>query len=93
MIAGTFTVGDFALFTYFLWFTSEFPSYLGTFVGDFKQQEVAIARLAELVPEEGIPAMVRRPALLPGACAPGLAARAGARGHLAPSEAPPPGSA
>ncbi len=64
MIEGTFTVGDFALFTYFLWFTSEFPSYLGTFVGDTKQQEVAIARLAELAPEEGAAALViHRPAL------------------------------
>ena len=52
MAAGTFTVGDFALFTYYLWFTTELPSYLGTFVGDIKQQEVAIGRLAELVPDE-----------------------------------------
>jgi ATP-binding cassette, subfamily B, bacterial len=52
MAAGTFTVGDFALFTYYLWFTTELPSYLGTFVGDIKQQEVAIGRLVELVPDE-----------------------------------------
>jgi ATP-binding cassette subfamily B protein len=52
MTAGSFTVGDFALFTYYLWFTTELPSYLGTFVGDIKQQEVAIGRLAELVPDE-----------------------------------------
>ncbi len=63
MVEGTFTVGDFALFTYFLWFTSEFPSYLGTFVGDFKQQEVAIERLSELLPEEPTAAIVApRPA-------------------------------
>jgi ATP-binding cassette subfamily B protein len=65
MTEGTFTVGDFALFTYFLWFTSDFPSYLGTFVGDFKQQEVAIARLAELAPEEGAPALVEHQPALP----------------------------
>jgi ATP-binding cassette subfamily B protein len=52
MAAGTFTVGDFALFTYYLWFTTELPSYLGTFVGDIKQQEVAIGRLVELIPNE-----------------------------------------
>ena len=52
MTQGAFTVGDFALFTYYLWFTTELPSYLGTFVGDIKQQEVAIGRLVELVPEE-----------------------------------------
>ena len=65
MIEGSFTVGDFALFTYFLWFTSELPSYLGTFVGDYKQQEVAIARLSELAPEEGAPALVERAPALP----------------------------
>lgn len=52
MAAGRFTIGDFALFTYYLGFTSAFPSYLGTFVGDLKQQEVALARLVELVPDE-----------------------------------------
>jgi ATP-binding cassette subfamily B protein len=52
MSAGAFTVGDFALFTYYLWFTTELPSYLGSFVGDIKQQEVAIDRLVELVPDE-----------------------------------------
>ncbi len=58
MAAGTFTVGDFALFTYYLWFTTELPSYLGTFVGDIKQQEVAIGRLVELVPDEPSEALV-----------------------------------
>ncbi len=52
MVTGTFTVGDFALFTYYLWFTTELPSYLGIFVGDIKQQEVALGRLAELLPDE-----------------------------------------
>ena len=58
MSAGSFTVGDFALFIYYLWFTTELPSYLGTFVGDIKQQEVAIARLAELAPGEPLAALV-----------------------------------
>ena len=58
MAAGTFTVGDFALFTYYLWFTTELPSYLGTFVGDIKQQEVAIGRLVELIPDEPSEALV-----------------------------------
>ncbi len=52
MTQGAFTVGDFALFTYYLWFTTDLPSYLGSFVGDIKQQEVAISRLVELVPDE-----------------------------------------
>lgn len=52
MTAGTFTVGDFALFVYYLWFTADLPSFLGSFAGDYKQQEVAIERLVELVPDE-----------------------------------------
>ncbi len=70
MIEGSFTVGDFALFTYFLWFTSELPSYLGTFVGDYKQQEVAIARLAKLAPEEGPAALVEQAPALPVSASP-----------------------
>jgi ATP-binding cassette subfamily B protein len=52
MVGGSFTVGDFALFTYYLWFTTDLPGYLGAFVGDVKQQEVAIERLVELIPDE-----------------------------------------
>ncbi len=52
MQTGTFTVGDFALFTYYLTFTTDLPGYLGTFFGDYKQQEVSITRLTELVPDE-----------------------------------------
>lgn len=61
MARGAFTVGDFALFTYYLWFTTDLPSYLGSFVGDIKQQEVAIARLAELVPDEPAEVLVISP--------------------------------
>ena len=50
--AGTFTVGDFALFVSYLWFTTQVPSELGTFYGDFKTQEVSIARLLELIRPE-----------------------------------------
>jgi ATP-binding cassette, subfamily B, bacterial len=52
MAAGTFTVGDFALFVYYLSFVTQIPTLLGTFVGDYRQQEVAIERLRELVPGE-----------------------------------------
>jgi ATP-binding cassette subfamily B protein len=58
MIAGSFTVGDFALFTYYLWFTADLPGYLGAFVGDVKQQEVAIERLVELIPDEDPQALI-----------------------------------
>ncbi len=60
MSAGTFTVGDFALFTYYLWFTTELPSNLGSFVGDYRQQEVAIGRLTELLPSEPPATLVER---------------------------------
>ena len=50
MAAHTFTVGDFALFVYYLWFTTEVPANLGMFMGDFKTQEVSIRRMEELIP-------------------------------------------
>ena len=52
MVAKTFTVGDFALFVYYLWFTTQLPSQLGMFIGDYKQQEVSIKRMVELIPDE-----------------------------------------
>jgi ATP-binding cassette subfamily B protein len=52
MANGEFTVGDFALFTYYLWFTVALPSYFGTFVGDYKQQEVVLHRMTEMMPGE-----------------------------------------
>jgi ATP-binding cassette subfamily B protein len=58
MLNGSFTVGDFALFTYYIWFATDLPGYLGTFVGDIKQQEVAIERLVELIPDEDPSALI-----------------------------------
>jgi ATP-binding cassette, subfamily B, bacterial len=51
--AGTFTVGDFALFVSYLWFTIQVPSELGTFAGDYKTQEVSLVRLVEVIQPEG----------------------------------------
>jgi len=56
--AGTFTVGDFLLFTSYLWFTTQAPSELGTFYGDYKTQEVSIGRLLELIRSEPPEALV-----------------------------------
>lgn len=56
--AGEFSVGDFALFVSYLWFTIQVPSELGTFYGDYKQQEVAIDRLMELVRPESPEALL-----------------------------------
>lgn len=46
---GAFSVGDFALFVFYLGYVSGLPMTLGTFVGDYGQQAVAIRRLSELV--------------------------------------------
>jgi ATP-binding cassette subfamily B protein len=56
--AGTFSVGDFALFVSYLWFTTQVPSELGTFYGDFKTQEVSIDRMLELIRPERCAALV-----------------------------------
>ena len=47
-----FTVGDFALFVSYLWFTTQVPSELGTFFGDYKTQEASIERMIELIRPE-----------------------------------------
>lgn len=49
---GTFTVGDFALFVSYLWFTTQVPSEIGTFYGDYKTQAISIERLMELIRPE-----------------------------------------
>jgi ATP-binding cassette subfamily B protein len=56
--AGTFTVGDFALFVSYLWFTTHVPSELGTFFGDYKTQEVSIDRMLELIQPEPVEALI-----------------------------------
>ena len=58
MAAGSFSVGDFALFSYYLAFTTRLPSTIGGFIGDFNQQAVAIRRLVELMPDEPPQALV-----------------------------------
>lgn len=55
---GSFTVGDFALFVSFLGFTTQVPSELGTFYGDFKTQEVSINRMVELIRPQPAPALL-----------------------------------
>jgi ATP-binding cassette subfamily B protein len=49
---GTFSVGDFALFISYLWFTTQVPSEIGTFYGDYKTQAISIERLMELIRPE-----------------------------------------
>ncbi|UJF35441.1 ATP-binding cassette domain-containing protein [Paenibacillus hexagrammi] len=54
MRAGTFTVGDFALFVYYLTFVTQFNSNVGKFMTYFKQMSVALDRLTFLL--QGAPA-------------------------------------
>jgi ATP-binding cassette, subfamily B, bacterial len=54
MQAGAFTVGDFALFVYYLTFVTTFTEMLGGFIAHYAQTRVAFARLLALVP--GAPA-------------------------------------
>lgn len=52
MSAGEFSVGDFALFVYYMGYAAGLPSLIGSFIGDYNQQAVSIARLVELSPDE-----------------------------------------
>ncbi|MFC5448449.1 ABC transporter ATP-binding protein [Paenibacillus aestuarii] len=56
MRAGTFTVGDFALFVYYLTFVTQFISNVGKFITYFKQMSVALERLTFLL--QGAPAKI-----------------------------------
>lgn len=49
MSAGTFTVGDFALFIYYLTFITQFISNFGKFITYFKQMTVSLQRLLSLL--------------------------------------------
>lgn len=51
---GTLTVGDFALFVYYLSFVSSFLSFFGEFMALYKQTEVSFERMAALL--QGAPA-------------------------------------
>jgi ATP-binding cassette subfamily B protein len=52
MAQHTFTVGDLALFIYFLQFTTEAGTDFGNFLGDYANQAVSIVRMEELVRPE-----------------------------------------
>ncbi|HEX2326179.1 MAG TPA: ABC transporter ATP-binding protein [Chloroflexota bacterium] len=59
MRAGTFTVGDFALFTYFLGWVTEFTNWLGRMLAVYRQVGISVERMARLVPEAGPRALVQ----------------------------------
>jgi len=49
MQSGTFTVGDFALFVYYLNFVTDFTRFFGMFLANYKQSTVAFDRLNVLM--------------------------------------------
>lgn len=51
MAEGTFTVGDFAIFVYYLSFLTDFTGILGEKIAWYKQTEVSVNRLNELLPD------------------------------------------
>lgn len=65
MAAGTFTVGDFALFVYFLQFTTSAAIDFGNFLGDYANQSVSIVRMEELVRPEPPEALLQFHSVVP----------------------------
>ncbi|MBE7385493.1 MAG: ABC transporter ATP-binding protein [Leptolyngbya sp. SIO1E4] len=51
---GDLTVGDFALFVYYLSFVTYFLEFLGTFLATTKQSEVSFERMSELLERERV---------------------------------------
>jgi ATP-binding cassette subfamily B protein len=47
---GTFTVGDFVLFSTYLFFVSRFPAQIGSYLSEVAQQRVVLDRLQEITP-------------------------------------------
>src|SRR5205823_265778 len=47
--AGTFTVGDLALFVYYLGYITEFTGMTGAFMAHYKQMGVSFGRMVELM--------------------------------------------
>jgi ATP-binding cassette, subfamily B, bacterial len=55
MSAGTFTVGDFALFVFYLGWVGEFTALFGSMLAKYRQASVSFARMVELL--QGTPAL------------------------------------
>jgi ATP-binding cassette subfamily B protein len=48
---GTFSVGDFVLFTSYLFYISRFPAQIGSYLSEIAQQRVVLDRLQEITPD------------------------------------------
>lgn len=47
---GTFTIGDFVLFSTYLFYVSRFPAQIGSYLSEVAQQRVVLDRLQEITP-------------------------------------------
>lgn len=47
---GSFSVGDFALFSSYLFFAARFPATIGSYISEIAQQRVVLDRVQEMVP-------------------------------------------
>jgi ATP-binding cassette subfamily B protein len=65
MARHTFTVGDFALFVYFLQFNTQAATFLGNILGDYAAQAICILRMEELIRPEVPTAMVEYHPVIP----------------------------
>ena len=81
MRAGTFSVGDLALFVYYLGFLTEFTSASGDYLAHYKQAGVSLERLTDLLQDaSGETLVAHKPLHLRGALPP-LAYTAKAQAH------------
>jgi ATP-binding cassette subfamily B protein len=59
MRAGSFTVGEFALFAYFLEYVAELPFWIGSLIARYKQAGVSFERMLGMLPGQPAEALVR----------------------------------
>jgi len=59
MRAGSFSVGDFALFVYFLDWVTDLPYFAGVLLARFKQAGVSLERMLAMLPGQPAEALVR----------------------------------
>ncbi|WP_308637263.1 ABC transporter ATP-binding protein [Paenibacillus silvisoli] len=64
MQSGSFTVGDFSLFVYYLTFVTTFITNVGKFITHFKQMSVALERLTSLLQGASAKVLTLKDALL-----------------------------
>jgi ATP-binding cassette subfamily B protein len=64
--AGTFTVGDFALFSTYLFHVAQFPAHVGSYLSEIAQERVVLQRTQELQPHAAPESLVQHRQLKPG---------------------------